>query len=1735
MFKGSEMMYKRSQLMKTVAVSLVLLFLIPGLPVIASSPQHLSDLNLNGKNNEKFGPDNSSTGTLKNISSVSYFKNVDNNALFGFKNYTIKGNLRLNSLTQANVQRIVTSAASGLQINSICYGNGVFLIGGENTSISPLLLLFNESSGKLTDISGILPSEFRAVTAISYLNYKFYIVGNPSGNEIPFAILDLKNMTVSSLSSLFPPFVTGPNVDTLSIVGSDLYMGGYYQVNPKSAFLFSYDIINGSIENLTYLLPAYSSMLLTLSSNGKDLFIGGIYGNYSSFALIYNTSSNSLLSVDLPGQIESLSSSTYYDGSFYVGGSSSLGAEFLKIDLNGRVVNLSQSFTNDIQINTINAFRGIIFVGGWAINGSFASIFNPTSMEIMRNIYGSNGWKENGSEMLASCSNGSIIMVGGSVVTQFYNYSGALLGLLNENYSFIDLSNLIPKTYKSITYSTPPLQSFYVYASPNIVFDNENITFVGQGLAKNATYHLYYSNETLTIKTNAEGLFFYSTRIGNLTPGDYLITLAGQNNTYYNYFAVPYSYGNMIYGSKIPKTGTIGYSNLKYGAVVRDGEYLEFYRQTYGQIPVTSINYLVQWNQILFQNLTSKGWTVAPVNQLGYASQFSINPMTFQYSFWNDYGIVEVSNSGQFTSFPTSNSYIYVNGSEMIVWIPYSIVNETYFPWAFATDYVQESPVYNPNYRIEAGQSFVSWYYGNETPSMLSKNMNEVKFYENGLPSGTVWEISIINESSEIPEYYQNYTSNTNEIIIALPNGNYDYIVSSSLSQYVTQNATGSFSLNSSNVSYEVNFFLSPISIGRQYLNIPAYSNEILNLTPNTGPESLSFGVMNSTLNIILLNGNSIIYNRTIIGQPTQWTVMQTSNTYGYVNFNGTGETLKMIVKNLGNKTGLLTYDLWDYYISNFTASLITLPPQFAENFGPFNLPFNMNNNTGLSFVLKAPYYKFPVPLAIWIGEGYNDPVTGKFWWAQIGFNNWLGGMNDVSYAGWGIFSNIFGSPGGTDGTIPLIPNETYNFTMELIDKTTWAFLVNGVPINEPGLSAFFNTTSSYSNMGFDLGFEVLTQVRAGTPNSSSFLPNPMEVLKSMMMRINGNWIMVPNFSHDVVGENWWNGNSTVSMGVNLWSVQGHIQNKSIPPGEIVFSNLNIPFFNIPSYQNLVTYPIYGNFSYPYQNISSYGNFINVKYENNGTIYVKPNFRDVLVSLLEFVNDSNILKNFTNYIISNPTYINNPYNSNFEAIVAALGNNTSQGYGGKFQEIVLTHLKEYTINFIESGLHNGISWYVNLSNGQAFSSTINNITIHEPNGTYSYTISTSNKNYLSHPSSGSFTVNGSNLNISVSFRLVTYTVIFTESGLPSGYWYVNITGQPSSGPISSSQTSYSVSLPNGSYSYTISTGNNEYKPSYTGSFIVNGASVSQSISFSKVTYTVTFTESGLPSGASWSITLNGTTKSSTTNTITFSVPNGTYSYTIGSISGYTALPSSGTIMVNGANVNVAITFTLVTYRVTFTENGLPSGTMWYVNLSNGQSYSGTGTTITFQEPNGSYSYTIATVNKIYAPNPSSGTIMVNGANVNVAITFNLVTYKITFTESGLSSGTSWSVTLNNITKTSTNGTIIFNEPNGTYSYIISGISGYRANTYSGTINVNGNPVSVSINWTVITYPITITENGIPNGTSWSATLTGTTFNGQYINVTLSSTTNTITFYEPNGTYSYTIHLPSGYQLSLIHI
>ena len=58
-------------------------------------------------------------------------------------------------------------------------------------------------------------------------------------------------------------------------------------------------------------------------------------------------------------------------------------------------------------------------------------------------------------------------------------------------------------------------------------------------------------------------------------------------------------------------------------------------------------------------------------------------------------------------------------------------------------------------------------------------------------------------------------------------------------------------------------------------------------------------------------------------------------------------------------------------------------------------------------------------------------------------------------------------------------------------------------------------------------------------------------------------------------------------------------------------------------------------------------------------------------------------------------------------------------------------------------------------------------------------------------------------------------------------------------------------------------------------------------------YVVTFTEAGLPSGTQWSVYINGATHYSTGTSLSVTVPEGTYSYSISS-SGYDVSPSSGT-------------------------------------------------------------------------------------------------------------------------------------------------------------------------------------------------------------------------------------------------
>ncbi|MGC2034222.1 MAG: PQQ-binding-like beta-propeller repeat protein [Thermoplasmata archaeon] len=240
-------------------------------------------------------------------------------------------------------------------------------------------------------------------------------------------------------------------------------------------------------------------------------------------------------------------------------------------------------------------------------------------------------------------------------------------------------------------------------------------------------------------------------------------------------------------------------------------------------------------------------------------------------------------------------------------------------------------------------------------------------------------------------------------------------------------------------------------------------------------------------------------------------------------------------------------------------------------------------------------------------------------------------------------------------------------------------------------------------------------------------------------------------------------------------------------------------------------------------------------------------------------------------------------------------------------------------------------------------------------------------------------------------------------------------------------------------------------------------------------YNATFVETGLAAGTNWSVVLNGSPQSSTTTTIAFSEPNGTYGFSIGAVAGYTVDPAFGNLTVNGTNVSEPIAFTAVVqpvYSVTFTESGLASGTGWEVGLS-GTAGSSTNSTVTFTEVNGTYGFSIGAIAG-YTADPTTGSITVNGTSASQAISFVAVVvhpdYAVTFTENGLPAATSWTVTLNGTTHTSTNATVEFTEQNGTFNFSVGAVTGYTVAPSSGSIIVNGGPAVRGVTFMAVAPP-----------------------------------------------------------------
>jgi len=394
------------------------------------------------------------------------------------------------------------------------------------------------------------------------------------------------------------------------------------------------------------------------------------------------------------------------------------------------------------------------------------------------------------------------------------------------------------------------------------------------------------------------------------------------------------------------------------------------------------------------------------------------------------------------------------------------------------------------------------------------------------------------------------------------------------------------------------------------------------------------------------------------------------------------------------------------------------------------------------------------------------------------------------------------------------------------------------------------------------------------------------------------------------------------------------------------------------------------------------------------------------------------------------------------------------------------------VTFTESGLPSGTSWSVTL-NGSTETSVGTTIVFNEYPGSYPYTVG-GISGYQLTPASGAVVVATTPVDVAVSYAAL-YTVSFPESGLPGATsWTVVLNGVVQSGT-----GTLAFSVVAGTYAYTVLAPSG-YVATPSGGSVSVSANYLVPVSFASTSgpsYTVTVEESGLASGTSWSAVVNGVVASGTGTTLTYTVPAGTYNYQIGSVAGYTVAPASGTVAVSGDYV-LMVTYTPLptpaTYTVTVEESGLASGASWSA-IFNGVSASGTGTTLTFSVTGGTYAYQVGSVAG-YSASPSAGTVTVAGAYL-ISVTFTPVTYAVTFSESGLASGTSWTVTVGGEAYSTSGTSIVLQLANGSYAYTFGAVSGYTLGSPSGTVKVAGSATGASVS-----YGSTTSTSYVPNST-----------------------------------------------------
>lgn len=494
----------------------------------------------------------------------------------------------------------------------------------------------------------------------------------------------------------------------------------------------------------------------------------------------------------------------------------------------------------------------------------------------------------------------------------------------------------------------------------------------------------------------------------------------------------------------------------------------------------------------------------------------------------------------------------------------------------------------------------------------------------------------------------------------------------------------------------------------------------------------------------------------------------------------------------------------------------------------------------------------------------------------------------------------------------------------------------------------------------------------------------------------------------------------------------------------------------------------------------------------------------------------------------------------------------------------------YTIQASETGLPQGDTWNLNVSDqsglsesskGQHLSSDTTSISFTLPNGTYTYSYQTSDHRYQG--GTGTLKVSGSSYSFTVVFNPVLYYLNFTALDKPNFLeWAVNL-----SGTIKSGYGNISFQLVNGTYYWNASAINGTFQnpigyyrltngsglillhneSSFKGvRVVIDGKNYNDNISFARA-YNITFEEVGISNNFQWDVNLsNGLGSilekhiivSDNTTQVFFNSTegnyiNGTYSGSIQlTIYGLTGIryinltaSSSLSLTVNGGNIVFAYYFTTQYYLTTISE---PAGggyrspySGWFNASSSIQLTAQSNSSFEFTGFQGSNTSSYTGMG-YYSSGQYIASITMTNPITEVMDFNNYIV--LTFYMQNITSGISWGVKLTeqgSIVQWN-NGTgdyIVFDIAEGIYSYQITGV---KSTPQSDQISITSS-TEVLLQYDITTYDVNFKEIGLQPGTNWNVEIFSNIFS-----YTSSGASSILNFEIPNGTYSYTAGSVYGY-------